>query len=135
MIFPRTVYALRHNPTGKIYVGSSCDVPQRISLHINALRRGKHIMKAMQDDYNQYGEDYSLFILDSISNIYEKRKESFWMEMLNTRSPNYGYNTGDKSGRFKLNEFWNEKVPQKLTDILFVNSVNRQCNRLLDREL
>lgn len=103
MVFPRTVYAIQHNATKKIYIGSSADVPARYWNHIYRLRKGKHIVKDMQDDFDIYGEDYSLFILDEIRNFSEKEKEYEWMNKYKTGVRGIGYNYKDKA-KNKINK-------------------------------
>lgn len=95
MKFPRKVYAIQHNVTKKIYVGSSNNVENRYLNHIYALRKHKHGVEDLQQDYDEYGEDFSLFILDEI-NCYEERKKEFeWMKKYNTLTRGVGYNYKD----------------------------------------
>lgn len=97
MKFPRTVYAIQHNITKKIYIGSSFDVPTRYWNHIYRLRNRKHGIKDMQDDFDKYGEDYSLFILDEIMNYEECEKEYEWMNKYGSNIRRKGYNYKDKA--------------------------------------
>ena len=95
MRLPRKVYAIQHNVTKKIYIGSSYDVEQRYKSHIWALRGGKHTVEDMQDDYDEYGEDYSVFILDEITNYDQRCAEYEWMRKYNSIDRRYGYNYKD----------------------------------------
>lgn len=96
MTLPRKVYAIQHNKTQKIYIGSSKDVRQRYLNHLYALRNNKHPNKDMQDDFNLYGEDYSLFILDEITCYAERKKEYEWMLKYNSTCREKGYNCNDR---------------------------------------
>ncbi len=49
------------DPTGRSYVGVSCDIPKRWMQHRTLLRRGKHHSKSLQDAWNHYGEDKIVF--------------------------------------------------------------------------
>jgi hypothetical protein len=100
MKFPRKVYCIRHNPTERVYIGSSANADRRIGAHISALRRGSHINEDMQADYNRHGEDYTITILDSIENMSEVEKEYEWMKMYesNVRGKGYNYNDPKKMG-------------------------------------
>ena len=60
--FPRTVYAIQHNITKRIYVGSSNDIESRYWSHMSALSNHRHNVEDMQSDFDKYGENYSLFI-------------------------------------------------------------------------
>lgn len=95
MIIPRTIYAIQHKPTGRIYIGSSKDAKERCKTHIGALRRGKHPNALMQEDYNKHGEDYSFYILGEITSYDQKIREYEWMERLRTYDPACGYNGKD----------------------------------------
>lgn len=101
MKFPRTVYAIQHNVTGRIYVGSSANIQKRYWGHIWQLRNNKHQNKDMQYDFNEYGEDYSLFVLDKINDIDHKSIEQLWMKKLRTNDPRIGYNKNDPYFRRK----------------------------------
>lgn len=49
----------------------------------------------MQKDFNEYGEDYTVYILGSIENFDERFKEYECMEEHDTFNPDKGYNQGD----------------------------------------
>ena len=59
------VYMILHNPTGRMYIGQSTKVEQRIKHHMTMLRAGKHPVEDMQKDFNEFGEDYTITILGS----------------------------------------------------------------------
>ena len=96
MKYPRKVYCIRHNVTDRVYIGSSSNVDRRFMAHIHALRRGAHIVGDMQEDYNRYGEDYTLTVLDTIEDIGEKDKEYEWMKTYSSNERGRGYNYNDK---------------------------------------
>ena len=95
MKFPRTIYAIKHNQTKRIYIGSTAELEKRYRTHIYSLRKHKHPSKEMQKDFDLYGEDYTVFILGEIRNIDEKRKEYEMMKKYNTFDTAIGYNQGD----------------------------------------
>lgn len=90
------VYAIRHNPTNKLYIGCSGN-GNRVQSHLTALKSNRHINKAMQDDCNKYGFDYSAFLIEVINdrplkdNAHER--EQYWIHYYHTNNPVYGYNT------------------------------------------
>ena len=91
----RIVYAIRHNPTGRIYIGSSERVKWRVKEHLHALRKHKSKNPLMQSDFDAYGGDYSFKKLDTIRNQKEGWKEYFWMLYFKTNDSNFGYNYRD----------------------------------------
>jgi len=102
MKFPRTIYALKHEPTGKIYVGSTNNLWLRTSSHIYSAINGMHPSKELIEDVKNYGPSFSLSILDVIWDYAEKDKEYLWMDALNTRDPQYGYNNQEKAKQTRL---------------------------------
>lgn len=99
MKFPRMIYSITHNPTGRTYVGSSKDAQARIKSHLYALRRGTHPVQDMQADFDTYGEDYTFLELEQINSWEERRKEYDWMVRLESNVKGKGYNYKDKAVR------------------------------------
>jgi group I intron endonuclease len=80
---PRTkyagVYAIRYIPTERMYVGGSADITGRYTHHRFMLRRGKHKCSALQDAWNQYGEDqFSFETLERCDPEHVREREEFW---------------------------------------------------------
>lgn len=96
MIFPRSIYAIRNTVTGKMYIGSSKDAIGRIYHHLMMLRCGKHSVEDMQLDYDEYGEHYEAFLLDTIQTYSDKSKEYQWMKKYHSYDRRYGYNYKDQ---------------------------------------
>lgn len=105
MNLPRIIYAIKHNRTGKIYVGSSQDYTGRILNHMYRLRNGNHSNKSMQNDFNNYGENYSFYKLDVINEYEERKKEYLWMEILHSREKDTGYNLYENARKFSLESY------------------------------
>lgn len=101
----RIVYAIRHNKTERIYIGSTERGVWRINDHIRLLRRGKHKNKLMQSDYDEFGEDYSFYRLDLIPTGFQRDRESFWMDVFRTQDPRYGYNQNDRNRFLRITDF------------------------------
>lgn len=96
MNLPRKIYAIRHNVTNRVYVGSSCRVDQRLMNHIHSLRSHKHHIEDMQADFDKYGEDYTFTILDEILVYKDKEKEYEWMKKYQSHIRGIGYNYKDQ---------------------------------------
>ena len=104
MNWPKQVYAIQHNRTKKIYIGSSKDALKRYMNHICQLRAGNHPVGDMQADFNSYGEDYSLFILEDNMVHAERQKEYEWMRRYKTFDRRFGYNYREKERRTLFQE-------------------------------
>lgn len=101
MKIPREVYAIRHNVTKRVYIGSSSDVRNRLKNHVYSLRAGKHPVGRMQEDFDKYGEDYSFYIIDAIPTRREAWREYYWMARFGSYDKEKGYNYKDKGIRHK----------------------------------
>lgn len=99
--YPKTVYAIQHKVTGRIYVGKTQNLNERLYAHLIALKRGRHDNELMQTDANEYGCDFNCYILDTINNVSERKKEHEWMDKLNTGDKRVGYNYKDVHFRFR----------------------------------
>ena len=109
------IYAIRHNITGKIYIGSSACPQERYKHHINRLRRGVHSVEDMQADFNRYGEDYTFTILEEVFN-HRTGRERRWMYYYQTHDRKRGYNYKDptaKSWRGKYTEHNGQPPPHR----------------------
>lgn len=93
---PKIIYAIQHNKTKRIYIGSTRDVDKRYRNHIYQLRKGNHSIEDMQKDFDEFGEDYSLHILDEITTPEERAKEYRYMEEYQSYVRGVGYNYKDK---------------------------------------
>ena len=96
MKYPRKVYAIRHNVTNRVYIGSSCHIDKRFAEHISALRGHRHPVEDMQADFDRYGDDFSLTVLDHIGTEADKNKEYEWMKKNQSYIRGIGYNYNDR---------------------------------------
>lgn len=118
-----TIYAIRHNPTGRIYVGRTKRLNDRLHQHFRDLEYGIHSSKEMQEDYNKYEKDYSLFILyDSFTATKYtpelRMLEKLFMTILQTMNPEKGYNRQDQMNAFSLNRLPEYKIDYDISACL-----------------
>ena len=97
MDFPRQIYMIRHNKTGRIYIGSSRNVHSRCKHHLQLLRTGKHTVEDMQEDFDKYGEDYTVSVLETITEYADRNKEYEWMKKYSSHIREKGYNYKDQA--------------------------------------
>lgn len=90
-----SIYAIRCNPTGRLYIGMSKQVEERIRQHLQELRLGSHNVKLLREDYNIYGPDaFSFFVLEGgLSDLEARQREQDYMDEYNSRNPKFGYNS------------------------------------------
>ena len=96
MKYPRMVYVITNDGTGKKYVGSSANPKKRFQSHMSMLRSGNHPVEDFQDDHDKGFKSLSFKVVDIISNDSEAYKEYQWMARLCTRSRDTGYNYKDR---------------------------------------
>ena len=92
----KVVYALQHNRTKKIYIGSSIDPAARFRAHMSLLRNGKHRIEDLQADYDKYGADFSLFILAEVDHRDCRGAEYEFIHKYKSHIRGVGYNYRDK---------------------------------------
>lgn len=99
MRYPRTIYAIRHNATQRIYIGSSFNYEQRVRNHLYALRGHRHSVEDMQKDFDNYGDDYTITVLEENIDYDNRHKEYEWMEKYQSYVRGKGYNYKDHPNR------------------------------------
>ena len=88
------IYEIRNRLTNRVYVGSSTDITTRLKSHRYELEAGRHSCRALQQDWDQYGESQFEFnILQSIDlNQLLKEEEQSWIEQRGSMVEEGGYN-------------------------------------------
>lgn len=107
----KTIYAIQHNETKRIYVGCSLHFEKRIREHMSHLRNNKHTNAELQKDYNLYGENFSYFVLER--NVHFLRcfdREKEWMSILKSNLIETGYNLMTAERPITLNDFKKQNI-------------------------
>lgn len=116
-----TVYLIHNNKTKRSYIGSTMNDPlYRVKKHFCSLKGERHRIELMQQDYDKYGkESFSYKFIGSFSDEETRRMEIFYMQLLRTKDPRYGYNYKDKSGTSKwaVHDRW--RTPTKAWNNIF----------------
>lgn len=118
----KTIYAIQHNKTKRIYVGCSLHYEKRIREHICHLRNGNHTNIEMQKDYDLFGENYSYFVIEKnvpFHGCFDREKE--WMSILKSNCIETGYNLMTAERPIVLSNF------QKVN--VFIGKQKSQCLR------
>lgn len=96
MLIPCVIYKITHNVTNRAYIGSSGKLKERLHVHFNKLKLGKHSIEDMQSDYDTYGNNFTVEIIGKIDDYKDKDKEFTAMEKYHTHIRGQGYNYKDK---------------------------------------
>lgn len=101
------VYAIKHNKTGRIYVGSTESLKTRIGQHFQALKSNRHQSREMQTDFNDYGDDFSVYILfyGECEKSALMMMEKLFITVFRSKDPEVGYNAQDKALEVELSQF------------------------------
>ena len=87
------VYRIINQSNGKVYVGQSVDVEDRIYKHKMALRGNYHKNDHLQKAWNKYGEDSFIFeLIKSCKVRYLDRFEKLYIHIYKSMNVKYGYN-------------------------------------------
>jgi len=110
------IYKIENLINGKVYIGSSQDVRQRLRMHKSQLKRGIHGSSHLQASFNKYGEENFYF---SIVEIVEKQnlieKEKYYIEKHKALERKFGYNKAsiiENTSGYK----WSEESRKKLSN-------------------
>ena len=97
------VYGIRCKETGRVYIGSTCELETRLKSHFRILknshkyitskRKGKQ-EHPFQTDFNQFGiQSFEAFVLEeNVAECSRDEREEFWINVYNSTNPKYGYN-------------------------------------------
>ena len=86
------IYKIQNTASGLCYIGQSIDIELRLQQHLNNLRKGNHINKKLQEDFNE--SHFSNFIFTPLEELQDSfdlfTRERFYIEKHN--SIENGYN-------------------------------------------
>lgn len=92
-----TLYALRCKDNGRLYIGRTSNLNNRVVVHFQELKSGRHTNKLMLEDFRKYGRDnFEVYVLEENIPYSERRKEYEYMRKYNSFDEKYGYNRGDR---------------------------------------
>jgi group I intron endonuclease len=99
------IYCLQNKRDGKMYIGSSKDIPERLMTHIRQLESGTHSNKMLQRAFDEDG--LSLTVLEDYDSDNLKidllEREQMWISKYDTTNPKYGYNKINSQTHADLN--------------------------------
>ena len=80
------IYCIECN--GVKYVGQAKDIVERFKQHLGGLKNNKHFNPYMQRLWNKYSDRFSFSVVEHCSPEELNDKEVYWIDKLNTLSPN-----------------------------------------------
>lgn len=105
------IYAVRNLVNNKVLVGQTrLAFKQRWKIHIRNLKNNKHENPHLQNAFGKYGETAFVFqVLEDTTNDLNG-KEVAWIEKLNSRNRDIGYNIRDGGSHGKLSNESRKKM-------------------------
>lgn len=96
MRLPLYVYAIKHNRTGRVYIGSTWKPEVRHKNHLSLLRNHNHPVEDFQTDFDKFGDDLTFTVLEKITSYADKNREYEWMKKYRSYIRGEGYNYKDR---------------------------------------
>jgi group I intron endonuclease len=111
------IYRITNLKTGKVYVGSSVHVYQRMNYHIYVLRGQYHKSVHLQNAWNKYGEcSFKFELLEETRPEELASREQYWLDKTKAYDRKYGYNTAQCAESPNRNRHISESAKQKQRD-------------------
>jgi group I intron endonuclease len=104
------VYKIENVRNGKFYIGSTSHFYRRKRQHLHLLRSNSHPARALQEDFNSFGEEFFDFVLvfpmpgASKDELLDKEQE-----YLDKRLPDYNLSPSSRYGKFDATEEYRKK--------------------------
>jgi group I intron endonuclease len=107
------VYAIRHDASGRIYVGGSKHVGIRLNQHLRALLAKQHHSRHLQRAWNKYGrEAFTVILLEKVgASKMLNAREQFWMDHFRAYTKNFNSApTAESTRDYKWTESQKKKI-------------------------
>jgi group I intron endonuclease len=93
------IYAILNNLNGKVYIGSSSQVPIRLAAHRCALNSGTHKNPKLQRAWTKYGPDaFEFWMLQLLGKDDDHiAAEQCWLDEWRPHEDGVGYNIADRA--------------------------------------
>ena len=102
------IYQIRHDLSGRVYVGSAVSITKRCAQHIRELNRSKHHSQKLQNAWNKYGADaFSFSVIEEVSapeNLLAR--EQHWIDTFD--AARVGFNMTPTAGSILGHKFSDE---------------------------
>lgn len=89
------IYLIRNIVNGKVYIGASVNINNRLYQHIAGLRskNSQHTNEHFIASWHKYGEEnFDYAVLEECLREHLKSREFFWMKKYKSTNPKFGFN-------------------------------------------
>ena len=110
------IYVILNKANGKVYVGQSINLFDRLRVHKSSLRGNYHKNSHLQSSWNMYGEDSFEFLpLEFCDRDCLDYLEEWWIDYFNSMDNSFGYN---KENGGNLNKKVSDETKEKIKKAL-----------------
>lgn len=107
------IYAIICNANGKIYIGSTNDLPRRKQKHFSLLRNNKHSNPLLQNAYNKYGEQaFEFRVIENCKEGKLLEREQYYIYYYNACNKLSGFNLSVRADKPVLTKEGRESTIQ-----------------------
>ena len=109
------IYKITNTMNGRVYIGQSCSIENRIAAHRRYLVRGAHDNTRLQRAWNKYGaESFTFEILEVVNDNEDlTSREQFWIDTFNASGAG-GYNMCPAAGSCKGYRHTKESIARRI---------------------
>jgi len=121
------IYLIRNLINGKVYIGQTINIKQRIRQHINKFKRGKHYNSYFQASMDKYGmHNFELLVLELCERENLSNLESKYIKQYKSYKKDKGYNmTLDCNTHIYSTR---KIIGSKNRELLIKNNINKTAN-------
>lgn len=119
------IYKIENKMNGKVYIGSSYNIQQRMDGHKSLLKKTKHPNQYLQNSFDKYGLNNFVFEKIELINAENKlllnkelkKKEAYYIELYKSFNNEFGYNImGAKEGRIIFSDKMKQNISKHKKD-------------------
>lgn len=108
------IYKITNTANGKIYIGQSVRLSQRLSAHRSTLKNNNHYNQHLQNAYNKYGDVFEMEVLEYCDDEAKLDDlERYYIAYYNSMNPQKGYNKEDGGN---LGKHFSDETRKKMSD-------------------